>query len=64
MGLNKNVLFIICVVLGVGVGIALATWRFNDPDVVLGARLLFGLVGAVIGGTVSRWIATRNAVSS
>jgi len=64
MNLYKNLLVVVCVILGAGVGVGVAEWRFTDPDVILGARLLFGLVGAIIGWAASRWIVARSPVSN
>jgi hypothetical protein len=63
MAPRKTLLVVLIAVIGAAIGVFLANWRFVDPDVVLGARVLFGVVGAVIAWGLSRWLLMRNAVS-
>ena len=51
----------ICAALGILTGIVVANWWFRDPDVVMGARAIFGLVGLVVGTGIGRLFTTRHA---
>ncbi|MCD6075642.1 MAG: hypothetical protein K0Q70_2525 [Rhodospirillales bacterium] len=45
-----------CALLGLAAGIALANWKFTEPGVLTGARLLFGVFGTIIGYLIGNWL--------
>jgi hypothetical protein len=46
----------LCTALGFATGIVIANWKFTDPDVLRAARILLGVVGAIVGGFGSKWL--------
>jgi hypothetical protein len=64
VGYKAVILIAVCAALGTTIGVTLANWNFVDPDVRLGARVLFGIFGAVIAGFGSKWLFTQRQPSN
>jgi len=59
---RSQLIALACALLGCALGIALANWKFTEPGVLTGARLLFGIFGFIAGMLLGNWLfVTRKA---
>lgn len=59
---RSQLIALACAFVGLGLGLALANWKFTEPGVLTGARLLFGIFGFIIGYFGGSWLfVDRNA---
>lgn len=53
---RSQLIALACALLGLVLGIAIANWKFTEPGVLTGARMLFGVFGFVIGYFGGNWL--------
>ena len=59
---RSQMIALACALLGLVVGISIANWKFTEPGVLVGARMIFGVFGFIFGYFGGNWFFTGRTV--